>query len=330
MKLSIFNLLVSCAFLAMSPTFAMEEDVSELSSVSVLQKQVENVASFVSQRKAQGLSVSMVMGARNTECDRISGEEWIFLDGSPHDPQGKPYIQASFNDVDQLTTLAKGIGSSLNRIVVDASTFKFSHWEHQHMRLFTDMLKPDGEFLFPCDGGGSLMVGRFLSREEIWPMVQEQNQQAFQEVPYLRHGYMMATVTNFTDIVSKELEDPHFMAQIEETAKKYEPLKVFTDLGLLDFMDKAEEMGLEPFPKATVADEEKLKLGIAKKQKQKEVDELNNKIMREIYIPYVIGFLEQHFEEVVEEKAASYPFPTNFGYGNLISAKRPKAMQYKQ
>lgn len=140
-------------FLITSPTFAMEsEGTTEVSSHVSLAKQLEKVVEYIDAQDALGIPAKLFLGGLNTEYKRI-GEGWIFFDvcqENQHDPLGKPYIQASFNDIEALSFIANTIGPRLGQILMDDSTFKFTQWKKDHMQLFAAMLKDNGEFIFPA------------------------------------------------------------------------------------------------------------------------------------------------------------------------------------
>lgn len=146
------SFLLICAGFTLSPAHAMDvsehPEASSKSIVPSLQKQVESVAAFIQQRTERNFPVKMALGGCNQDSERELGEEWIILDIC-QDPKGRLSIQANFNELEQLLCIATGIGPSLNQIVMDDETFKYTKWTKEHLKLFAQMLVPDGEFSFP-------------------------------------------------------------------------------------------------------------------------------------------------------------------------------------
>src|SRR3990167_2249579 len=138
----ILSLLAPCACLANSPSYGMDVEDTRTSVVPTtpslagqvpttikqstpsLEEQLENVVSFIQQRKAQGLPVKMVLGARKADGERICDKAWIFLDQYYYaKPSGlnshviqeeRPHICADFNREDHLSLIAGRLKNSLD------------------------------------------------------------------------------------------------------------------------------------------------------------------------------------------------------------------------
>lgn len=317
-----FTLFVACSPLAGSSCFAMDVE-QNTASISVLQKQqIEAIKDFVVERQSKNLPVIMVLGAKNTECNRITGDEYIFFDCLSHDPQGRPHIQGNFNDDNLLTALAVAINSSLDQLVVDSSTTKDARWEPKHISLFVKMLKPEGKFLIPPTYDGGAITERFSTREQMWLKVTQENQEAFSS-PYLRWGICYALGYSFTDVVSEDLKEPEFKATVEKELQRHKFLQPFTHLDEEEFEQKAEELGFTHllYSKNTVADDQKLQFSIAKNIK---ADEVFDKTITEIYHPYVKAFLAPYFKEVIVDYEEPFPFRTTHPIRRVICAQYPQ------
>ncbi len=288
-----------------------------------LENQVERVAKFIVERKLNNLPVKMVLGAKNTECTRISDDSWIFFDMNSHDAQGRAHLQASFNDLSHLATIAKGIGHSLDQIVVDSSTFKFASWRSEHIQSFASMLTPGGEFVFSpfVESYGVAMV-QFSDDEKSWNAIKNENTFPSDRIQ-----------VNFSIPYSVILAPEDLsLSEVQKTVEKYKVLRNFTHLRKEDFDPsmcgdcdefdyKTSELGLGMIDIETLCNDEKLTLFIANDIKENNVI---MKIRKEIHIPHVLSFFTPYFEKVTVDYDGPYPFTTNYDYQSIIYAKNPK------
>lgn len=317
----------------------MEEDLDATHAQALLLKsQLEEVSKFVEYRKSQGLPIRMVFGATTKESERIEGSEGIkdgsviYLDISSHDPQSKPHIQASFNDLDQLSQIAITVGPNLDQIVVDDSTFKAAQWTKKHLDKFAAMLKKDGEFMFPTFVREPEAAG-----EHIISNVKEID------------GILKKTQVFLVDGITGKFYLPKFTPHLDletpeviEDYNKYFPYEKFNNLTMDQYWDKLDELKVKeyiyPWPlgfeiESGILKHKKIPTDIEIKQSialPLQSTEYNKgiceKIYNEYYHPHIKMVLAQHFEQVELKENTTLPFPSN---GNdkiayLMVAKNPK------
>lgn len=315
----ILTVLAILTFLARSPSFATDGEseaiTSEKRNIPSLENQLDNVIKFITQRKKDNLPVKMVLGATNKECDRISDESYIFFDMLPHNTDGRTYIQASFNDIPQLTTIANSLRSCLKEIVMDDSTFKFTNWTIEHIKLFTLMLTTDGEFVFcpEVQFWESDPYYKASTDQEILTALKVLNNFSIDKIS---RGYTVPLVL-FSDI---DMNSPEFKEQF----CKYEPLEQFKNLSDKESLAKQKSLGVTTFYFPSAFENEIiLKKTLARNIKSKILIEIAN----DFYYSHVQNVFKQHFNIVDMLVNSSLPFPSNSTNTTLplvIHAKYPK------
>jgi len=71
--------------------------------------------------------------------------------------QDHPFICKDFNDLEVLKTIADHL--QFEKIIVDESTLKFAKWSDEHIKLFSKMLKPGGQFIYDLKDGSTMGNG---------------------------------------------------------------------------------------------------------------------------------------------------------------------------
>lgn len=135
-----------------------------------LKEQAQDVKNYIEGHK--NVAVRLVLGVAvpegglsKIELQRFFPEEFntyylpIFLDDLhdlsvfSHNSKFKGRIlKADFNNLEQLEIIADELNNSLDQIVVDDSTHKFTSWNFNHYRLFAKILKKGGQLIFAPEG----------------------------------------------------------------------------------------------------------------------------------------------------------------------------------
>jgi hypothetical protein len=149
--LNFLTLILAFGLFLSSPSLSMEEEPvgsSHVSSVPSFEDQLMSVTLFAFNQQSKNKSVKMILGCTNQDKRDFFNEDWVFLDIAEHDPKGRPYIKANFNDVPTLRGMASMLSGVFEKIVLDDSTYKATVWNPFHLKHLASLLKDDGEFIF--------------------------------------------------------------------------------------------------------------------------------------------------------------------------------------
>lgn len=339
--------------LSFSSAFCMMEGIEERSSqqsakVSLpeaQQAQVENVGKFAMKRKEDGQTVQLILGSTNWFRENESNRErrpfftdgsWICFDDLEHnpDPKAPPFICGNFNDLNLLNTMATYFPETLDRIVVDDSTYKFATWSRAHVLAFSKMLNTKGEFIYCPQGQYSTLERSFLFNNEAFL---SNNEEIMEHVR--TYSFSADVLPSAGLIVPRIQVDPKEMIAIDEEKverefKSYELLSPFLSLEEDEFGQKYAEIEeleeLIRYSSDVVGNKELLKETlINKEKKEKKERQIKKRVFKEILLPESKKFLENFFETVEIKEGIPFPVPSNYKSKDtlctIIVAKNPKA-----
>jgi hypothetical protein len=334
-KVKLVSLLVgTAALVGIHPSVAMEDEIkyegpqqTGVKQKSQLALELEKVKAFIETNKSKNIPTTLVLGACNNEenLNRFP-ETTVFFDMSTQDSEGRPYLTADFDDLEQLKEIKQVVDSSFSRIVMDDSTFKFTNWTIPHLQEFKNMLTEGGQFIFTS---GQLNMMENLEKENL---SDDQTLQFFKEnnvfePGILPTGYVAIHSLNLS-VSEKDLNNPEVQARLERylSLKEYvdalspEQQKALDNLRSSEFGEygkKAQELGLQKYPDhSQLSNLDNLRPSIAKTLK---TERLNKQFKRETLLPYMKRFLEQVFPHVdLQLDAPTYPIGSNFSEGPFI------------
>lgn len=124
-------------------------------SFSLLDKQIENVKVYINSlnnNNNNNNNVCLALGVGNNEpcLDRFHAS-YIFLNKTQANESDPRSLSVDFNNLEQLEYLSAKLANTFDQIILDYSTFKFTHWFAAHCVQFKKLLKPQGKFIFATD-----------------------------------------------------------------------------------------------------------------------------------------------------------------------------------
>lgn len=137
--------LLNMSLFAMEPT---QEDDSAYrkyrlkAQIKLVKKQV-NFA-----EKDAVLVLGVDNGERNINERFKEYKNIVFVSSEHYNEECPRSLSLDFNELNELSIVARRLEGSFDRIILDDSTFKFSRWTLKHINLFKKLLRDGGEFIF--------------------------------------------------------------------------------------------------------------------------------------------------------------------------------------
>ncbi|MFN7710682.1 MAG: hypothetical protein ACK5O7_06975 [Holosporales bacterium] len=316
MKKRIYFILMS-SVLGPTSIFASEiekENTTEISSRRpssqhpALEEQLARVKDVIDHADTP---VKLILGAWNEQSNQErfqDGATWIFLDQSEplQNPNGKPYLTASFNDLATLQHMAKVLGPSFDEIRLDRATFHMTQWSLQHLSLFADMLKRiTGEFVLTSY---FQTVGYNYEDTQVDPIQDILRYMAEKNKPYLdRAKEELPNRIDYSPMIEANEEDKHDKEVTDylcSLAPLFAEFEKNPQMNKKYFHQKAQELGLKAYPSKSMVKEgiEVIRDARASKIKERKVIEI---FFNRHILPAIANVFEELFEKVTLEGITS-------------------------